>query len=569
MGMRLFLICVMAIGVAGALIRQNPAMAGDFMLVAHGDATPAPPSQAAALRAAVQTGRDPELRWSDFTDFRSEIARLYERAGWRPVWFRGTRPSDAAIQLIARLANSDSLGLDPLDYDAWWLRRRLRGLSQASAPDDVARFDLALSVAAVRFVSALHRGRLNPREVNAALFIPRPSLAAEMAVDSLLDAARQGLVLANLQPRFHHYQLLKNALVRYRSMARDSSLVPLPGLPAVVRPGMPLRAAARLRHLLEATGDIASSRHRAATDTLYSRDLVAGIRQFQRRQGFEADGVIGPATIERLNRPFDQRVRQIELTLERWRWLPESFTAPPIIVNIPAYRLFAFTSFTDREDSMLAMDVVVGSAFKNDTPVFAADMRYLIFRPYWEVPARIMLEELGPKAFRDPKFLEQERMILVQGESDSAPALPPTPENLERIGKDLRVRQLPGPLNALGLIKFVLPNAYDVYLHDTAAKGLFSRARRDLSHGCIRVRDPVALAAYVLRDQPQWTPERIRGAMGADDGERVDLTRPIPVYIVYATAIAGDRGEMYFYSDVYGLDRKLDELLRKGYPYPN
>ena len=540
-------------------------------ILACGEAAPAAPYPE-VLRSWVQAGHHPDLRWGDFTDFRSEIGRLYERAGWRPLWFQGTRPSDAATQLIARLASSDSLGLQPLDYDAPWLERRVRGfvaLRGATPPAEIARFDLALTVAAVRFVSALHRGRLNPRVVNAALFIPRPSLAAEMAVDSLRDAAAQGIVLAHLQPPFHHYQLLKNALLRYRSMARDSGLVPLPGLPPVVKPGMRLRAASRLRHLLEATGDMARSPHPAASDTLYSRDLVAGIRQFQRRQGFEADGVIGPATIAQLNRPFDQRVRQIELTLERWRWLPASFTAPPIIVNIPAYRLFAFTSFTDREDSMLAMDVVVGGAFKNDTPVFAADMKYLIFRPYWEVPVRIMVDELGPKALQDPAFLEREGMILVQGESDTAPALPPTPENLARIGKDLRVRQLPGPLNALGLVKFVLPNAYNVYLHDTAAKGLFARARRDLSHGCIRVRDPAALAVHLLRDQPRWTPDRIREAMDTEDNERVNLTRPVPVYIVYATAIARDSGELYFYSDVYGLDRKLDELLKKGYPYPN
>jgi L,D-transpeptidase YcbB len=543
------------------------------VLLAESGTTQSFSDSAGTLRAMVQAGSHPDLRWSDFTDFRSEIGRLYERASWQPLWFRGTRPTDAAIQLIARLISSDSLGLEPLDYDAPRLERKVRdfmGLRRVPPPDELARFDLALSVAAVRFVSALHRGRVSPRRVNGVLFIPRPSLAAEMAVDSLRDAKNQGFILERLQPRFHHYQLLKNALVRYRSMARDSSLVPLPGLPAIVRPGMRLRAAARLRHLLEAMGDVArTERPAAAADTLYSRDLVAGIREFQRRQGFEADGVIGPATKARLNRPFDQRVRQIELTLERWRWLPVSFTAPPIIVNIPAYRLFAFTSFTDREDSMLAMDVVVGSAFKHDTPVFAADMRYLIFRPYWEVPLSIMRDELGPKALRDPEFLEREGMILVEGESDPAPPLPLTPENLERIGEDLRVRQLPGPLNALGLVKFVLPNAYDVYLHDTAAKGLFARARRDLSHGCIRVRDPAALAAHVLRDQPQWTAQRIRAAMDTDDNERVNLKRPVPVYIVYATAIARDSGELYFYSDVYGLDQKLDELLRKGYPYPN
>src|SRR4029453_10523856 len=298
-----------------------------------------------------------------------------------------------------------------------------------------------------------------------------------------------------------------------------------------------------------------------------SADLVGGIRRFQTRQGSEPDGVIGPATAARLNRPFAQRVRQIELALERFRWLPPSFSGPPIIVNIPAFRLHAFRGSTEREDDMLAMDVVVGDALDKQTPVFAADMRYLIFRPYWEVPLSIVRAELLPKALRDPGFLEREGMVLVSGESEDASVVSPTRENLERVGIDLRVRQLPGAQNALGLVKFVMPNAHDVYLHDTAAKALFARARRDFSHGCIRLSDPVALAAHVLRDQPQWTIESIRAAMDGDDNRRVDLLRPVPVCIVYTTAAALENGDVHFYSDIYGLDEQLDELLRRGYPY--
>ena len=499
------------------------------------------------------------------------MERLFERAAWQPLWLGGTRPTEAATQLIARLAAADSLGLEPDDYDARWLDREAREfVTQLHPPtaDALARFDLGLSVAAVRFVSALHRGRVSPHLVEAELFIPRSFLAVEMAVDSLRDARQQGSILERVQPRLHHYRLLKNGLARYRALARDSSLAPLPGLPRLVKPGMRLRAASRLRHLLEATGDLKrEAPPDAAADTLYSADLVAGVRRFQIRQGFEPDGAIGPATAARLSRPFAQRVRQIELALERFRWLPVSFSVPPIIVNIPAFQLYAFRGFTDREDEMLAMDVVVGDAFKTHTPVFAADMRYLIFRPYWEVPASIMKAELGPKALSDPEFLQREGMVLVSGESDRAPVLPATPENLGQIGKGLRVRQSPGPQNALGLLKFLLPNAHDVYLHDTAARGLFARARRDFSHGCIRVSDPVALAAHVLRDQPAWTVERIRAAMDGDDNTRVNLSHPVPVCIVYSTAATRENGDVYFYSDIYGLDKELDQLLRKGYPY--
>jgi murein L,D-transpeptidase YcbB/YkuD len=525
----------------------------------------------AALRSLVQTGSHPDLRWTAFPEFRSEVERLYERAAWEPLWLRGARPTAAATLLIERLAGADSLGLEPADYDADWLGREARRLVShrlTPAAEELARFDLGLSVAAVRFVSALHRGRVTPRVVQAELFIPRSFLAVEMAVDSLRDAEQQGLILERLQPRLHHYHLLKNGLARYRTLARDTSLVPLPALPGVVKPGMRLRAASRLRRLLEATGDLDRAAPPAAANTHYSADLVAGVKRFQTRQGFEPDGVIGPATAARLSRPFAQRVRQIELALERFRWLPLSFSMPPIIVNIPAFRLHAFRGSTEREDDMLAMDVVVGGAFQKRTPVFAADMTYLIFRPYWEVPVSITMAELAPKALRDPEFLQREGMVLVEGESHRASALPATAENLERIGKDVRVRQLPGPRNALGLLKFILPNAHDVYLHDTAAKGLFARTRRDFSHGCIRLSDPVALAAHVLRDRPEWTIERIRAAMDGDDDTRVDLRRPVPVCIVYTTAAARENGEVNFYPDIYGLDDELDRLLRKGYPYP-
>ena len=531
-----------------------------------------PVDSSGPLPGLVRSARHADLRWPAFPEFRAELERLYERAGWRLLWLHDARPTEAATQLIARLAAADSLGLDPADYDADWLDREARELAAldgAPAPEELARFDLGLSVAAVRFVSALHRGRVSPYRVNAELFIPRASLAVEMAVDSLRDAGQQGFLLERLQPRIHHYHLLKNGLARYRALERDTSLVPLPATPSALKPGMRLETASRLRRLLEATGDLIALWPVApAADTVYSPDLVAGVRKFQIRQGSEPDGVIGPATAARLSRPFAQRVRQIELALERFRWLPVSFSAPPILVNIPAFRIYAYRDWTVREADLLAMNVVVGRAFSTRTPVFAAEMKYLIFRPYWEVPASIMRAELRPKAMKDPEYLQRHGMVLVSGESDDAQALPATRENLARIGSGLRIRQLPGPSNALGLVKFMLPNAYNVYLHDTPTKDLFASARRDLSHGCIRLADPVALAAHVMRDQPEWTVDRIRAAMEGDDNTRVNLLAPIPVYIVYTTASAREDGDVHFYTDIYGLDAKLDQLLRKGYPYP-
>jgi murein L,D-transpeptidase YcbB/YkuD len=377
-------------------------------------------------------------------------------------------------------------------------------------------------------------------------------------------------VLERIEPRFRHYQLLKTSLARYRELARDATVAPVTDLPRDVKPGTALRAAPRLRRLLAATGDLSrGSRPKPAADTLYSADLVQAVKRFQRRMGLLPDGVIWFQTAEELARPFEHRIRQIELALERWRWMPPSFDTPPVVVNLPAFRLYALRSPVDREQDILAMDVLAGSANSHETPSFTAEMTHVVFRPFWNPPLEIMTDELGTRALWDRENLESHGYVLVESDADDAPVLPMTPENLAQVGKSLRIRQRPGPQNALGLVKFMLPNPHEIYLHDTPAKGLFAMSRRDYSHGCIRVSEPVALAEHLLGQQPGWDTNRIREAMeNGPDNVRVDLERPVPVYVLYATAAAAENGEVYFYSDVYGRDAELDALLRKGYPYP-
>jgi murein L,D-transpeptidase YcbB/YkuD len=232
-------------------------------------------------------------------------------------------------------------------------------------------------------------------------------------------------------------------------------------------------------------------------------------------------------------------------------------------VNIPAFRLYAFRSTDLDERTMLAMNVVVGTAFKTETPVFADELEYLIFSPYWDVTPTIAKKEIKPAALKDPEYLTRNRYELVE----NGEVVPPWLENIRRIGAGVRVRQTPGPHNALGLVKFVMPNDFQIYLHDTPSKALFERTRRDTSHGCIRLADPLGLAKLLLRDQPDWTDDRIHAAMNAGEPTPVRLRAPVPVIITYATALARLDGEVYFYPDIYGHDRTLDQLLKKGYPY--
>ena len=330
-----------------------------------------------------------------------------------------------------------------------------------------------------------------------------------------------------------------------------------------VKPGEAYAGAAALRARLELLGDLAPGDHAGAGE-VFDADLSTGVRAFQARHGLNADGVLGKGTLAALNVPLTQRIRQISLTLERWRWLVP-FKTPPIIVNIPQFQLFAFRSTEDRVADILQMHVIVGRTFAStQTPVFEGDMRYVVLRPYWDVPYSITRKEMLPKIHANPGYLARQHLELVNGQGDNSPVVPPTPQNLELLaaGK-LRLRQGPGEDNALGLVKFMFPNSYNVYLHSTPAHQLFKESVRAFSHGCIRVADPLSLATLVLKDAPgDWTREKIEAAMnGTATSLRINLTQPINVLILYATALATEGGPVLFFEDLYGYDKKLERQL--------
>jgi murein L,D-transpeptidase YcbB/YkuD len=256
----------------------------------------------------------------------------------------------------------------------------------------------------------------------------------------------------------------------------------------------------------------------------------------------------------------------MQWTLERWRWLPDAYQKSPIVANIPEFRLRAY----DKDFNVgLTMKVVVGKSYGHNTPVFDDEMKYVVFRPYWNVPPSIVRGELIPNIAKDPNYLSKKGFEITDARQQvigSGPVIGDTVSQL-RAGK-LFIRQKPGPKNSLGLVKFLFPNSYNVYMHDTPAPALFSQSRRDFSHGCIRLEKPADLAAWVLRNDPSWTPERIKAAMNGTDNQQVNLAQPIPVLIVYATVIVLSDGLVNFYDDIYGHDAALQKVLAKGYPYP-
>lgn len=519
-----------------------------------------------ALKRIIEEGDPAYLDWTTASGEREQIGKLYETNAYRLFWSDGEKPTAPAISLMQELRLAGERGLDPEDYSGNRLIYLVSDLIDAphSGIEQWALFDAGLSRAGMRFLSDLHLGRVNPALMGHDLAIGRISLDIPTTLAHLSTAVDVRVAVDALEPQFSHFALLKKQLSRYRTLAGEEGLSDLPALPGKsLKPGDEYAGAPQLQHLLAELGDTTPPAQNAPPPQGLTPALVDALKHFQSRHGEKPDGVLGAATFAQLTRPLSQRLRQIELTMERWRWLPSELVNAPIIVNIPQFRLFAFESTADSEATMRQMDVIVGKSFDStQTPVFAADMSYLIFRPYWEVPYSIALKEIVPTARNNPADIERRQMEIVSGNGDSAAVMPNTVENVELVAKGtLRLRQKPGPNNSLGLVKFMMPNSYNVYLHSTPAQSLFAESRRDFSHGCVRVSDPVGLAQYVLRDSPAWTRGKILAAMNGDKPVTVTLKNRIRVYILYGTAIATERGNVLFFDDIYRHDERLEKAL--------
>jgi murein L,D-transpeptidase YcbB/YkuD len=530
----------------------------------------------AALKTLVASGKLADLIYPDFSDDQGEIAAFYLDGGYAPVWFVGGKLTPQADELIKSFVSAQEKGLNPEDYDGPRWAARVQAL-QASYPSGgptppaqaaalAARFDLAMTVAAMRYFGNLHSGRANPQHLQFSFDsgAERLDLAQFMRM-RVIDADDMNGVIAQAEPPFMGYQRAEAALADYIAIAKagDGPALPLPA--QSVRPADDYPALPQLAARLHQFGDWSSANPLPKTGGKYTGPAVDAVEHFQRRMGLAPDGVIGKGTIAAINVPSSQRVMQLELALERYRWIPAKFEQPPIVVNIPEFRLHTMRT---QAGWFLSMNVVVGRAYRNQTPVFTGEMKYVIFRPYWNVPFSIQLNELVPKIRKDPDYLAANNYEVVDGNEQVVTDGTVSDVLLAQLRSGaLFIRQKPGPKNALGLVKFIFPNSYNVYLHSTPAPELFSRARRDFSHGCIRVQDPAGLAAWVLRDKPGWDPANIQAAMNGDQTVEVNLDHPIPVLIIYTTAVVDPDGQVRFFNDIYGYDKKLEQVLAAGYPY--
>jgi murein L,D-transpeptidase YcbB/YkuD len=525
----------------------------------------------ATIERIVDEANHPYLHWPSFPYYQDELESFYGPIDYGLAWFRDGRLTSPARDVIGALMAAGERGLDPEDYDAV----RLDSLAAALAsnpdppPDLQALIDVAITVGFFRHISDLHIGRVNPANLNMGFNIEPKKYDLPALVRVAVSESRIDGLIDEVQPEFLQYELLEQALRRYRRLAEDSSLQPVPVVDAF-KEGDSYAGLPQLRRLLIATGDLEATQADPGGTTLYEGEVVKAVKRFQARHGRTVDGVVGPATFESLNMPFAERVEQIELAMERMRWLPDLNGIPFIAVNVPAFELWALDPANERGVPAANMRVVVGKALNKQTPVFMEDMRWLEYRPYWNVPYSITARELLPHIRKDPSYLDKHDYEIVPRFGNDVAALPATEANIEKLGSgQLKLRQRPGPNNSLGLVKFIFPNNAAVYLHSTPATQLFARTRRDFSHGCIRVEDPVGLAEWVMRDEPGgWSRERIVEAMNGGAPTRVVLEKPFPVIIFYTTVLAGTDGTVSFYDDIYGHDEALAGALATGYPFP-
>jgi L,D-transpeptidase YcbB len=531
----------------------------------------APPAEAIAeqLRTIATAGTLADLKYPNFPDYRQHVQALYEAVSYIPVWVRDGQPTPQAQAVITAFGVSRLKGLNPEEYDAERWPSRLNALK--SAPGDattVAHFDAALTVSAMRYISDLHIGRVNPKHFKFGIDVAQKTYdLPQFLLQKLLPATNVPEVLNAVEPPYYGYQRTEAALQNYLALADQDHSAPLPEVQKTLAPGDLYAGAEALAQRLELVGDLPKGPVGDLKPGIYEDPLVDGVKHFQSRHGINPDGRLGKDTLRQLNTPLSVRIQQLDDALERWRWLPVDFPTLPVAVNIPE---FVLRVFSPNRRIALRMNVVVGKAVRNETPVFAKDMKYIVFRPYWNVPYSITRGEIIPALTKDSGYLARKNFEITDQSGRIITSSAVGADVLAQLRSgNLLVRQRPGPMNSLGLVKFMFPNEHNVYLHSTPAQSLFSQSRRDFSHGCIRVEKPAELAAWLLQGQPKWTLDAVKAAMqSGPDNQQVNLDKPVPVVIIYLTAVVEENGEVYFFDDIYAHDRSLNDVLAKGPPYP-
>jgi murein L,D-transpeptidase YcbB/YkuD len=497
-----------------------------------------------------------------------QIPLFYAERQFMPAWIDASGLRPMGLDFIRALEWAGQDGLLPEDYHLGAIHAILKEMeAEASLPtghkaDQWARMDLLLTDAFLLLSSHLSGGRVNPETMHKDWIITGNRVDIVAALNGALDESQIEPSLDRLRPTHKGYAGLRQALNQLSAIEQLGGWPSVPAGPTI-RPNERNARVPAVRERLEKGGDLAMTEPPQDLE-LMDTALVASLKKFQARHGLEPDGALGQRTLEELNVTVQERIRQIELNLERWRWLPKQPGERYIAVNIADFSLMV----VERQEIALTMRVVVGRPARR-TPVFSSPMTYMVISPYWTVPPTIAIEDILPKAIEDPGYFAKESIKVYYGWDEGNAAVDPRQINWRLYSKGnfpFRLVQEPGSENALGHLKFMFPNRFSVYLHDTPNRKLFGKVQRDFSSGCIRVENAVALAEYLLKDSPNWNGEKLRAAIKKNQQQIVTLATAVPVHLLYMTAWLDGNGEVQFRKDIYKRDAQLDLVLKRRQP---
>ncbi len=501
------------------------------------------------------------------------LGAFYARRAYAPAWLDEDGPLAASEELIETLRAAHREGLNPLDYHLQQIEAlrseilagQLRG--QAVDASAAAGLDLLLSDAFLIYGSHLLSGRVNPETIHSEWIANRRGADFAVVLESAMETGGPGAALRRLLPPQAGYARLRSALAIYRFLEAQGGWPSVPAGPSLELGDGGERVTA-IRRRLAAEGAIQATEAAeilyAGGSDVFDEGLDSAVRRFQARHGLTPDGVVGDATLAAMNVSIEDRIEQIELNLERWRWLPDQLGDRYVLVNIPAYSLDVIES----DSAVLSMQAIVGRSYRR-TPVFSDTITYLVLNPYWYVPHDLAVLDKLPLIKKDPGYLASQKIRVYSGWSAGAQEIDPRTVDWQTVtGRNFKYRliQEPGPQNALGRVKFMFPNRFNVYLHDTPGRELFSKAQRAFSSGCIRVEKPMALTELLLADPVRWSRSAIEAALARQVEQSVTLSRRMPVHLLYWTAWANDDGSISFRPDIYNRDGPLKAALEAGAP---
>ena len=495
------------------------------------------------------------------------LPSFYQRRSYAPVWINESGISPASRRLLRALRGADAEGLRSSDYHLFKIGAMLDRFDQSppgtghAGLRQLVDLELLLTDAFLVYGSHLVAGRVNPETIDPEWFANRRDVDMAEVLEQAISTDTVHETLESLRPSQRGYARLREALRSYRSIASEGGWPVVPPGPKMQKGDSGSRIAL-LRERLKVTGDLGGTE----TDNPEAFDVGLGeaVKHFQRRHGLDVDGVVGPATLSALNMSADERVHRIEINMERWRWLPQDLGRRHIIVDIANFEL----DVVEAEEEVMTMRAIVGRDYRR-TPVFSGKMSYIVLNPYWHVPPSLAVKDILPQVRKDPGYLAEKSMRVFEGWGADTKEIDPDSLDWSAItGKNFnyRFRQDPGPVNSLGRVKFMFPNKFNVYLHDTPSRELFEKTARAFSSGCIRIEKPIELAEYVLRGDGKWNRDAILSAIDRLVEQTVQLPEPIPIHLLYWTAWADTAGTINFREDIYGRDKPLAQALAEKPP---